>query len=351
MSERSREKIALVVFAFLVVFAGCCLGGYLVAGHSWNVAATNIDDTFGSLDGYTVIAYAGTVEEKKTSAAASSAGQAASDDGRVDSIGYDDALKGSSSELNAGESSGSGESSLSSAANGQNERNEQGEQNADSPSFSGSEQTSDAGSSVGGQAASGSSSAQLDEENGEGAGVQESASVSSPAASSEVGGETEGAQDSRESRKFSSTSSSDDEEEAISADEVRQSYEDKGATVFLLDTEHLGRYSEGTILEKGGHRFGVFSIEKPMTLLNIMRMVRYFERHEVDFIVAVVADNRLLRDVEGIDIVVSTKNENLFAMGETKNGTFYVNAPEVGKVGAVLISPSNVVSAKVIDSL
>lgn len=270
MSERSREKIALVVFALLVAFAGCCLVGYIVAGHSWNVAATNIDDTFGSLDGYTVIAYAGTVEEKKTSSA----------------VGSSEA---------GGEIGGAGES-----------REPGGASSSD--------------------------------DSGEGEGAEDAGlSVSEDSGDSEASG------------LLASPSSKADE--AISADEVRQSYEDKGAVVFLLDTEHLGRYSEGTILEKGGHRFGVFGIERPMTLLNIKRMVRYFERHEVDFVVAVVADNRLLKDAEGIDIVVSTKDENLFAMGETKDGTFYVNAPKVGEVGAVLISPSNVVSAKVIDSL
>ena len=62
MSERSREKIALLVFVALVVFGGCCLLGYIVAGHSWNVAASSLDDTFGSMDGYTTIVYAGTVE-------------------------------------------------------------------------------------------------------------------------------------------------------------------------------------------------------------------------------------------------------------------------------------------------
>ena len=70
MSERSREKIALLVFVALVVFGGCCLLGYIVAGHSWNVAASSLDDTFGSMDGYTTIVYAGTVEPQKAGGAA-----------------------------------------------------------------------------------------------------------------------------------------------------------------------------------------------------------------------------------------------------------------------------------------
>ena len=60
MSVKSREKIALAVFAALIVLSLLGLGWYLVAGHSWNVAASNIDDTFGSMDGYTAIVYEGT---------------------------------------------------------------------------------------------------------------------------------------------------------------------------------------------------------------------------------------------------------------------------------------------------
>ena len=66
MSPQSREKIALAVFAALIVLSLGGLGWYLVAGHSWNVAASNIDDTFGSMDGYTAIVYAGTVPPDDT---------------------------------------------------------------------------------------------------------------------------------------------------------------------------------------------------------------------------------------------------------------------------------------------
>lgn len=60
MSSQLREKIALIVFCLLVVFGlgvGCW---YLFAGHSWNVAASNIDDSFGSMDDYTCIMFEGT---------------------------------------------------------------------------------------------------------------------------------------------------------------------------------------------------------------------------------------------------------------------------------------------------
>lgn len=91
MSVKSREKIALAVFAALIVLSLLGLGWYLVAGHSWNVAASNIDDTFGSMDGYTAIVYEGTAvpqtaaekaaeAAKEEKAAKGAAGSASSDE-------------------------------------------------------------------------------------------------------------------------------------------------------------------------------------------------------------------------------------------------------------------------------
>ena len=67
MKKLSREKIALVVFVALVM-AGLGLSLFYVAalGRNWNVAANNIDDATGSLDGYTAIIYAGLAEEPET---------------------------------------------------------------------------------------------------------------------------------------------------------------------------------------------------------------------------------------------------------------------------------------------
>ncbi len=137
----------------------------------------------------------------------------------------------------------------------------------------------------------------------------------------------------------------------MTVDDAQKSYEDKKATVFSLDTVNIEQYREGTILKKGDHRFGVFSVTGPMTPYALKKQVEYFELHKVDFIVAVTADKAYVEGASGIDIVISTQDEDLFVMGETIDGTFYVDAPEIGKVGTILISPSNVVSAKVIEEL
>ena len=55
--------------------------------------------------------------------------------------------------------------------------------------------------------------------------------------------------------------------------------------------------------------------------------------------------------VQQQDIVITLQDEEVSTMGGNSNGSFFVNAPHVDSVGAILVSPSNVVSAKVIESL
>lgn len=250
MSVKSREKIALFVFLALIVLSLCGLGWYLVAGHSWNVAASNLDDTFGSMDGYTAIVYPGTAVEP---AAGKDADAAAPKDGAA------------------------------------------------------------------GDAADGKDGSHASED--------------APAPEAEGEGSLLGSK-----------------KKTLSAQEAKEGYEEKGATVFSLDTVDLDAYREGVILKKGGHRFGVFGIAEPTSTIVLEKQIAYFKRHKVDFIVLVTPDKEYAEDVSGIDIVVSTQDEDLFVMGETIDGTFYVDAPAVGSVGAILISPSNVVSAKVLQA-
>lgn len=263
MSSRSREKIALAVFAALIVLSLCGLGFYLVAGHSWNVAASNIDDTFGSMDGYTTIVYAGTEEPlPKDDATAPAADDPLPSDPLADAS------------------------------------------TPDSPDPL----------------------------------AEDDPLVDDPTATPD-------------DPTISSAAPTEHAKIPLSVDAVAESYEEKGATTFTLSTLNPERYKEGVILKKGNHRFGVFSVTKLTSPRVLAQQVAYFTKHQVDFIVALTADKAYVDDVEGIDIVVSVQDEGLFVMGETLGSTFFVSAPELGKVGAILISPSNVVSAKVIEEL
>ncbi len=62
MEKTFREKIALVVFAVLIVVSGIVLIGYFSTGRSWTIAATFVDDTVGEMDGYSVILFNGVLD-------------------------------------------------------------------------------------------------------------------------------------------------------------------------------------------------------------------------------------------------------------------------------------------------
>lgn len=222
MQKSSREKIALVVFIALAVLGLCGLCWYLFAGHSWNVAASTIDDTVGEMDGYTAIVYEGTAVP-----------------------------------------------------------------------------------------------------------------------------EPEGKGEERETGLL--LLSSDDKDEPVDIAALRQDYRDKGAHVLELDTVNPERYREGSILKCESKRIGVMYAGTDTTQLEVAQCMESFSDASVDFSVVITPDRWKVQRITGIDIVIFTENEDLIASGQTQDGTFYVDAPEKGNAGVVLISPSNVVSAKEVD--
>ena len=78
MENRKRERVALAIFLVMVVLGGLLLAAYFLTGRSWSVAATMVDDTVGSLDTYTVVAFSGVIPEGKLEAAEESSGSASS---------------------------------------------------------------------------------------------------------------------------------------------------------------------------------------------------------------------------------------------------------------------------------
>ena len=322
MSNVSREKIALVVFVGLIAVSLCGLIGYLAIGHSWNVAASNIDDAAGRMDGYTAIVFKGTVDP-----------EAAEKNG-------------------SGTKSGKGETGESDTAEEIADDVESG--------LSGLERSKKATDASGADGLGSdrkpiSSDPLSDDGDGEDAADPEESGRRHAAGGDGLKDDARADSDSTGSNPnpglgSSGSSSAAKKKIPIDITEVEQSYLDKNATVFTIDSENLGKYLEGTILKKGDHRFGIFSVTPRMTKKAIEQQVEYFEKYNVDFIVALTPDKEILEDVAGIDIVISTQDEGLFVMGETINGTFYVNAPQLGSAGIILISPSNVVSAKVMQS-
>lgn len=234
MQKSSREKIALVVFALLIVLSLVGLGWYMVAGHSWNVAATTIDDTVGEMDGYTAIVYEGTIDPET----------------------------------------------------------------------------------------------QEDDEVSEATDARETSTPSIALGSSSL--------------------VFDDEPAPVDIDALEADYLSKGAHVLTIDCADASLYREGTILKCGARRIGVMSAGDGVTQLEVASCMRAFADASVDFTVVITPDRWKVQRISGIDIVICTEAEEDAADAQATNNAFYVDAAQTGTASVILISPSNVVSSKVV---
>lgn len=138
---------------------------------------------------------------------------------------------------------------------------------------------------------------------------------------------------------------------------VVKSYKEKRASVIRLDTLHPEKYSDGIILKRANKRYGIFSVGETLTVTQAQNMITYFQKAEVDAIIALVPDPDVLigpkhADLSvGIDILILGKrNPELFDEYKTTNA-YITTIPSTGKVGTVLVSPNNIVSSRTLDTL
>ena len=134
---------------------------------------------------------------------------------------------------------------------------------------------------------------------------------------------------------------------------VLASYHSKNATVVSLNLINTALYDEGLIIKANSKRIGVFCVDSAEDASTYQNIVRAFQRQEVDFVVCITSDKQLLSGsttgISGIDIVISKQRNTNSALDGTLGSAYCVDSPCVGKIGVILISPSNVVSSKVVS--
>ena len=350
-----RERIALGVFACLLLAGAIVLCSYINAGHGLNVAATTIDDATGDMSGYGVILFEGTVKPDATDEAD---GTEADDEEQGGVQGILSGIFGSDDDGASATSTAPG----SAAASGEE------------PGGS-----ADASDKAGADAAAGDSS-----------------------------GHAEGTESDRGSSSGATGSSKRSvgaKPDTITLEEAEESYQEKGASIISIDSDELDRYASGRIIMQGGRSYGIFSLTEddlaslpakgrtttritttttedtagalststttrvrsaytsvaelfedvdpdeidPELIDRIEGILEHFEECGVDTVIALTPDPTPFCAVEGVDVVVSFKQANRFSMSETIGGTMYFDAPEVGQVGVLMVAPGNVVSAKVMS--
>lgn len=394
-----RERIALGVFACLLLAGAIVLFSYITAGHGLNVAATTIDDATGDMSGYGVILFEGTVRPDSD----------AEEEGGVQGVlsgifgsGEEDVeapeplagkSAGSSGVASAGEASAGGSSSEASvldAADGSD----------------GMSDTEDAGEAA--NAREGTREPLPEDDSTKAApeaGKASDADGLSASGASASEGSSQASSTANSASRSASSRAKTPNATPITLDDAQEEYREKGASVISIDSGDLGSYVAGRIVMQGGRSYGIFSLTEddlagvshrsatttrvtttttedamglrttntttrtrsayssvaemfedvdeldvsPATLERIQGILKHFEDCGVDTVIALTADPTPFKFVEGVDVVVSFKQSDRFSMTETIGGTMYFDAPEVGQVGVLMVAPGNVVSAKVMS--
>lgn len=363
MSNGTREKQALGVFLLLIVLSTFGIAWYMVAGHSWNVAASSIDEKVGQMEGYTSIVYAGTLPVQADAKTLDS--QNGSDAQLEDGVGSADAAEkadeGASGSGSTSASPTSSDAAASASSSGGSVASSSADENASVSGGSSSTGSSNPSSkSSSSKAASGqtksSDSIAVQTHNDEASGLtSDVGSVAAPVpdTSEQDDSESDRTSDNATVLKAATVRGGMDvaKSQPVAPEQVQANYEEKGATVLVLDTADPSQYSDGVILKRGSKRIGVFSVDVPLSEKAAEARVKYFRDCKVDLVVCISSVRTYVRNLQSADIVITLQDEEVSTMGGNSNGSFFVNAPHVDSVGAILVSPSNVVSAKVIESL
>ncbi len=140
--------------------------------------------------------------------------------------------------------------------------------------------------------------------------------------------------------------------EPLTTNMVAPYYRQKGATVFVLHPERPTDYAPPVIANKNGCYLGILYVDGSTTRASAQYKASVLEKLDVDFVVGVVDDARLIDEpAASIDILLCSTDEELSSKGEYHGSTFCVDSPYIGQVQALIIAPSNVITSKTISSL
>ena len=243
MSKRAREIIAVVILVVLIFGLMSIAGWYFNQSRHWNVAATSVDDSIGSMDGYTIVAYRGILAKPK----------GVSDENPLP-------------------------------------------ENWD---------------------------AFLDDQN---------------------------RGDTSKQPLWMRLFAPNDEEPPTFA-EVLNSYEEKGASVLVLDVEDVTMYRIPIVEKVGEKTVGIVSVLAGDTLQRTTHHTHRLEEAAPDYMVAIVESLKSIERVsDSYDVIICTTDQMIGETGRTRGQTLIVQVPIVNHAGTVSIAPSNVASVKIVET-
>lgn len=296
MEKRTREKVALIVFALLVIFAGIVLISYFSTGRSWTIAATFVDDTVGGMQDYTAILYSGVIEDEE---------EAQGTDGAFPVPG------------------GKSRSAISEGKDledtGEGIRIDPGDVIDEDTRLK--DITQEEADAVFGDSAS--IETIMNPSNSIGLRILSIYPRT-------IHGEYDG----------------------VFVSDARDLYERKGAKAITLNLSDIERYLEPTVISSGDKSVGVFSLEAYANKRQLREDVSTLREEGVSSVICITPRLSLLSTLDGIDIVICTTpiEENALRVDDSNN-TLIVESPPVGDVGVILLSANNIATYRTVDVL
>ncbi|MGI6590980.1 MAG: hypothetical protein ACOX1O_05125 [Eggerthellaceae bacterium] len=147
---------------------------------------------------------------------------------------------------------------------------------------------------------------------------------------------------------------------------VAQDYRNKQSSVIVLDSMDIQEYAEPRVVEYSNRRFGIVSFSANQTASSMRAKIRTLTKRGAECIIAAVPNKKLVEGIDGIDIVINlhtaspasskakSKRTEGKGMGSSDffggRDSYVFGNSDVGTVKAIIISPSKVVSTRVVDS-
>lgn len=136
----------------------------------------------------------------------------------------------------------------------------------------------------------------------------------------------------------------------IYTSDVRSDYLSKSASVVTIDLQEYENLENPKVLKVGDKKIGIFSIKNYSSKLTIKNYVDSLKNAGADVILCITPRTTLLSTFEGINAILCTKEKAKNESDKSMiDNTFIFRAAEVGSVGVLSISSSNVFIQNVVS--
>ena len=288
MSENVRKKLALLIFVLLFALGGVFIVLYIMAGHSWNYAATEIDDTSGNMQEYLVVVFDGTSVSEKPKLQGTTQGFSSK------------SMQGTSTNENANVNTNTN-ANTNASSNASNDSN-----NSNSPSFRER--------------------------------IQQFFNMDSSSPAS----------DEEKDTVDDNPIMTNDVSSTATLGDAYASYAEKGADVLSLYTPDISHYENGEIFYKGSYTVGVLGLTEIESYKQVQDKIDGLKARGATTIVVLAARASMLAATHGTNVCIEVGGNTQTLQSSASRGLLTVKSSATGTIDAVIMSPNHIVSAKML---